>query len=147
MSATTSRLVAALAALVLSACARAPTQEMSDARQALGAAREAGAERTAPAAYQRALVHLDAATISLQNGAYKSAREEAVAAHGAALDARRVAEAIAHAESAVSEAVASAARDDADRLLASALAAAARGESDRAIDLAERAVRRASVAN
>ncbi len=120
---------------------------MSDARQALGAAREAGAERTAPAAYQLALSHLDAATTSLQNGAYTSAREEAVAAHGAALDARRVAEAIARAESALEGAAAGVARDDADRLLSSALAAAARGESDRAIDLAERAARRASVAN
>ncbi|MGH8237621.1 MAG: hypothetical protein ACREXP_11450, partial [Steroidobacteraceae bacterium] len=40
--------ILAVAVLALAACAGAPVQEMSNARQAIRAARDAGAEKAAP---------------------------------------------------------------------------------------------------
>jgi hypothetical protein len=135
------------AALALGACAGAPTQEMSDARQALGAARDADAPRHAPGAYGQAVAHMEAAATSLQDGAYEVARERALAARSAAIDARRVAAAIGDAVRALGQAGGEgAARADAARLLEQARRAAARGDAEAAIDLAGRAVRRAAVA-
>ena len=86
-----SRLVtrcAAIAALVLLAgCASAPVQEMSDARQAIHAAEEAGAAEYAPEALREAKRLLTSAERKLQREAYASARMDARDARRRATDA------------------------------------------------------------
>lgn len=68
--------------LVLSCfgCTSLPTQEMSDARQALQAARDAGADTHAPDQLNLAERLLDQATDSLDEGQYSQARELAIGA-------------------------------------------------------------------
>jgi hypothetical protein len=85
---------AALAALLfLSACVTAPpVQEMSDARQAIQAAEEAGAENHAPEQLLAAKRLLTSAERKLQREAYASARQDAREARrwaAAALEATR----------------------------------------------------------
>ncbi|HHC71902.1 MAG TPA: DUF4398 domain-containing protein [Thiotrichales bacterium] len=74
--------------LLLFGCAVAPVQEMSDARQAIQAAREAGAAIRSPQVLEEAERLLDAAERSLEVGDYSRARELAVAAHRKAIEAR-----------------------------------------------------------
>ncbi len=81
-----------LAAAVLAvSCASAPIQEMSDARQAIGAAR-AVIDESAPATsrhgVQRAVVLLERAEGHLRAGEYAAARENAEAAKSLAIEAR-----------------------------------------------------------
>jgi len=71
--------------LVVAACAGAPVQEMSDARQAIRAAQAAGAEERAPAELERAKSLIDEAQPHLQRREYRDAgrvaeeaRQEAV---------------------------------------------------------------------
>ena len=72
----------------LAACAGAPVQEMSNARQAIKAAREAtGTSVTAPASLIEAEALLIRAEDSLQKRAYKEARRDAIAARGKAAEA------------------------------------------------------------
>jgi hypothetical protein len=74
----TSLRIALLWALTaVSACAGAPVQEMSDARQAIRAAQNAGAADKAPEAFQEAQLLLGAAEQSLRRGAYREARRAA----------------------------------------------------------------------
>lgn len=76
-------------------CAGAPVQEMSNARQAINAARDAGAEHVAPQEFSEARSLLEQAETSLQKGAYGAARRSAVAAKikaGEALGAAHSAE-------------------------------------------------------
>ena len=68
-------------------CAGAPAQEMSNARQAIKAARDAGADQVAPQTLNEAQSLLEQAEASLQKGDYKSARRSAVAAKGRATEA------------------------------------------------------------
>lgn len=68
-------------------CAGAPAQEMSNARQAIKAARDAGAEAAAPQKLNEAQSLLEQAEASLQKGDYKGARRSAVAAKGRATEA------------------------------------------------------------
>jgi cobalamin biosynthesis protein CobD/CbiB len=70
-----------------SGCAGAPAQEMSNARQAIKAAREAGAEKVAPQTLNEAQSLLEQAEDSLQKGDYRNARRSAVAAKGRATEA------------------------------------------------------------
>ncbi len=82
----------ALAVLVLVpalwACAGGPpVQEMSDARQAIAAAREAGAEQLAAERLGEATDSLAAAEQYLQDRVYWAARREAIQAKESALDA------------------------------------------------------------
>ena len=70
-------LAALLAGLLLAACAGPPVQEMSDARQAIQAARDAGAEQHAPVPLRQASDYLDSAEIKLQKRAYNGARKDA----------------------------------------------------------------------
>jgi hypothetical protein len=63
--------------LLLAACATAPVQEMSDARQAIQAAEEAGAATRAPDALNEAKRLLTSAERKLQREAYASARQDA----------------------------------------------------------------------
>ena len=78
----------ALGALVGCAVA-APVQEMSNARQAIQAAREAKAEQYAPAVLDTAERLLKQATDELERGNYDSARQNALAARDEAVRARR----------------------------------------------------------
>lgn len=68
-------------------CAGAPVQEMSNARQAIKAARDAGAERAAPEQFSEARSLLEQAETSLQKGAYDDARRSAIAAKTKATEA------------------------------------------------------------
>lgn len=80
-------------------CATAPpTQEMSDARQNLEAARTVGADKHAPQMLNNAQQLLTQAENDLQSGNYKAAQKDAVAAHQAAHQATRQALAIAQAK-------------------------------------------------
>jgi len=80
--------------LCLSGCAAAPVQEMSDARQAIGAARAAGAEERAPEQLKAASDLLTAAEQALLGYRYREARmqaEKALREAQAALEAANVA--------------------------------------------------------
>lgn len=74
------------------ACAVAPVQEMSDARQAISAARSAGAEQSARDKLDQAENLLKKAEDDLSAGAYDKARTNAAAARDAAMKARGVAQ-------------------------------------------------------
>ena len=85
-------LIVSLVAIVIAACATAPpVQEMSDARQAIAAAREAGAAERVPAMQQEAAAHLSSAEVYLSRGDnspnWSFARRDARAAKQIALDA------------------------------------------------------------
>lgn len=81
--------LSALIPLLLAGCASAPpVQEMSDARQAIMAAREADAERYAPEALHGAEQLMDEATRKLESGAYEQARQAALTARVKAMKAR-----------------------------------------------------------
>lgn len=72
----------------LAACAGAPVQEMSNARQAIKAARDAtGVKAAAPASLIEAETLLNRAEDNLQKRAYKQARRDAIAARGKAAEA------------------------------------------------------------
>ncbi len=68
-------------------CVSAPVQEMSNARQAIAAAVDAGAEEHAPADLEAARRLLDNAETSLQNKEYREARRAAEAAKSRAVAA------------------------------------------------------------
>lgn len=76
-----------VAALALAACSGAPVQEMSNARQAIRAARDAGAERSAPQKLNEAEALLNRAEDSLERRAYREARRNAIAARDKAAEA------------------------------------------------------------
>lgn len=80
-------LIVFLAATALVACGVAPVQEMSDARQAVRAAQDAGASQKAPELYNQAETLLDKAVQELDEGRYDQARKAALSAKKAALDA------------------------------------------------------------
>ncbi len=73
---------------VISACVSAPVQEMSDARQAIRSAVEAGARDHAPNRLEYARQLLDHAETSLQSGSYFDARRYALDARDEAIRAR-----------------------------------------------------------
>ncbi len=78
---------AMLVCFALAACAGAPVQEMSNARQAIRAARDAGAERVAPQQLVEARSYMESAEKSLQSRNYRDARRSALAARGKAVEA------------------------------------------------------------
>lgn len=80
-----------LAVLVLGGCAAAPVQEMSDARQAIQAARAAGAQVYSPDALSAAAALMQRAQKQLELGQYRQARQAALAAKNKALAARAAA--------------------------------------------------------
>lgn len=63
--------------LALTACAGVPAQEMSDARQAIRAARAAGAEKAAPATLADAQGRLHSAEEALRQRDFREARRAA----------------------------------------------------------------------
>ncbi len=75
--------------LLLTACASAPVQEMSDARQAIQAAKAAGADVGADQNLSKAETFLQHAQQALEEGSYKSARNSAMAAREEALQAQQ----------------------------------------------------------
>jgi hypothetical protein len=87
-------LVAAFVVLACAtaACAGAPVQEMSDTRQTIRAAEDAGAARVAPAQLTEAREGLRRAEDLLKQRDYRSARREAETAHGKAVEALKVAQ-------------------------------------------------------
>jgi len=134
------RAVPAMLLLLLSACAAAPTQEMSDARQAVRAAQEAGADLHAPDVLKNAEQQLDSAGVRLHEHAYSQARKKALAAKKQAFFAQEMALAIGAAVKSVDEArergVLSA---EANVLLKRAKHAASNGDVQVAVRLANEA--------
>lgn len=79
--------------LLFTGCETAPpVQEMSDARQAIAVAREAGAENHAADALREAEAYLDSAQRKLGERAYAQARRDALQAKNRALHALAVAD-------------------------------------------------------
>jgi hypothetical protein len=70
-----------------------PVQEMSDARQAITAAKEAGAAEYAADELDAAVEFLSSAESYLQNNSFHFARRDAIAAKSKALDALKRSEA------------------------------------------------------
>jgi hypothetical protein len=80
--------------LFVSGCQTAPpVQEMSDARQAIMAARDAGAEEKAPQDLSQAIEHLQSAEAALSDKAYARARRDALEAKERAIVALKQSEA------------------------------------------------------
>lgn len=74
--------------LTMMACSSGPpVQEMSDARQAIAVARQAGAEDHAAEQLRAAEAYLDSAQRKLSERAYSQARRDALQAKLKALDA------------------------------------------------------------
>jgi hypothetical protein len=134
---------ALIAAVVVVACAGAPTQEMSDARQAINSARGAAAADYAPNSMGSAEQLLDQAEQSLKEGRYDVARDDALEARQAAMKAREVAVAITDARAAVAEAKAKGISSvSVEALVDEAEAAGQQGDETRAWELATEAKRR-----
>lgn len=76
--------------MVLTACAVAPVQEMSNARQAVAAAEQGGAAKSAPRHLALAKRLLEAAQTALDNRQYTTAREDAAHARQEAVKALRI---------------------------------------------------------
>jgi hypothetical protein len=83
-------LVASLALLALAACAGPPVQEMSDARQAIEAAEEAGAIEHAPMQLRFARDLISSAESKLEKRAYNQARRDARLAREKAVEALNI---------------------------------------------------------
>jgi hypothetical protein len=69
-----------------------PLQELSDARQAVRAAENAGAQQHAPELLAEAKRLVESARNNLQNGEYRQSRDDAELAREKAMEARRIAE-------------------------------------------------------
>ena len=82
------------AMLVAAGCTTSPpVQEMSDARQAITAAKEAGAAEHAADELDAAVEFLNSAENYLKNDSFLFARRDAIAAKSKALDALKLSEA------------------------------------------------------
>ena len=80
-------------ALFLSGCSTTPpTQEMSDARQSVEAAKQAGAVEHAPGPMDSAELLLNKAEVGLRSGNYEEAQQDAIAAKEAARQALAISE-------------------------------------------------------
>lgn len=77
-------------AAMLVGCAAMPVQEMSDARQAIEAAAQAGGDQKAPQQMQEARAALTQAETALKNVQYKMARHLAQQARAKAIEAQRI---------------------------------------------------------
>jgi hypothetical protein len=88
-----SLIVALLCGLLAAGCAGAPAQQMSDARQAIRAAEQAGAGQHAPQLLAEAQQLVERARLNLEKGEYRQARDDADLARTKAMEARRLSEA------------------------------------------------------
>ena len=86
-TATIRALLLVVLSVTMGGCAGVPAQEMSNARQAIKAARDAGAGQVVPQKLNEAQSLLEQAEMSLQKGDYRSARRNAVEARGRATEA------------------------------------------------------------
>lgn len=124
----------------LPGCATAPIQEMSDARQSLQAAHDAGADKYASRNLRNAQLTLEQAEKKLEDRAFKEARINAVAAKTEAMDAQEIALAIGTAKDAVSKAAQNGdVSPEIYTLLQQAEQAASQGNKQQAVDLANQA--------
>jgi len=82
------RALVLLCLMMLAACSVAPVQEMSDARQAVQAAKTAGVAVDNSALLELAEDRLKSAELKLKRRWYDSAREDALVARDAAVKAR-----------------------------------------------------------
>lgn len=89
---TVGRLTAVVLLVLAAGCGSAPVQEMSEARQALDAARVAGAEELAPDSYDRARSLLRSAEQMLNERHFRKARDNAAMARDEAIRAREAAQ-------------------------------------------------------
>ena len=87
-------LVLSILVVALAGCASAPVQEMSDARQAISAARAAGGERYTPETLEEAERLINRASHELSLGRYNLARSAALSAKQRAMSAREAALAV-----------------------------------------------------
>ena len=78
--------------VAVTACETAPVQEMSDARQAIAVAKEAGAADLAAAELAAAEQYLQSAEQKLEDHAYREARDDALEAKEKALNALKLSE-------------------------------------------------------
>ncbi|MDX1517258.1 MAG: DUF4398 domain-containing protein [Woeseiaceae bacterium] len=85
-------LVASMLVLATGCEIAPPVQEMSDARQAIAVARDAGAETHAADQLREAVQYLETAEQKLNEESYAEARRAALAAKSKALTARRLSE-------------------------------------------------------
>jgi len=132
---------------VVVGCASAPTQEMSDARQAIQAARDAGADKHAPDMLGSAEGLMSRAEQAIESGKYEDARTDALEAKKAAVSARNIALAIGGAEAALDEADKLGAEwRDSGEILDKARAAAKAGDETAAAKLANEAKRQGETA-
>lgn len=136
-----------LAAVLLAACAVAPTQEMSDARQSVRAAQEAGAGAYATQNLNNAQDYLEQAERELELRYFSRARHDAIVAKSEALKAREVALALKAAETALQE-MPQRHPDfqEARALLDDARRAARQGRDKKAVRLANQARRKVQLA-
>lgn len=88
LKALTTKLTLLVATLLLAACAIAPVQEMSDARQAIRSAEMAGAAWRSPVSFVTSHRLLLEAQTHLQAGDYPRARQLAIDARNQAINAR-----------------------------------------------------------
>jgi len=84
--------IGVLALVLVTACSSAPVQEMSEARQAIEAARVAGAEQHAAERYRKARSLLETAEDMLNQHHYSKARKSAALARDEAIGAREAAQ-------------------------------------------------------
>jgi len=133
-------IIAIVILTVLSACASAPTQEMSDARQSLQAAYDAGAEKYASSNLNTAEGYLTKAERELELRFYSWARNDAMLAKSEALKAQDVTGAIKAALQAIELSSADeTSLTDAKSLIQQALEASESGKGKAAIRLANEA--------
>lgn len=77
--------------LILGGCAAAPVQEMSDARQAIQAAKSVGVDENTQSNLVKAQQYLHKAEQALEVGEYSEARHNAIAARQQAMEAQQFA--------------------------------------------------------
>jgi hypothetical protein len=87
-----SHLLMGMLMLLMAGCAAPPVQEMSDARQAIRAAREAGAAKDSPQQLAAAEALLSQAESSLSSRQFRTAKRYAIDAKTKAVDALGVAQ-------------------------------------------------------
>lgn len=134
------RILLVVSLLLLGACAVAPTQEMSDARQAVRAAHAVGADKYAPDTLHKAEIQLHNAGDQLRKRAFRMARKDAESAKINAINAQDIAHAIGAATMVVEKAdKRGVLSTEASSLLSRARTAASEGGVLAAINLANEA--------
>lgn len=128
--------------LLIVGCTVVPMQEMSDARQAIQAARYVKANSITPPTWAKAKQQLTQAEQNLEAGQFKQARQAAILAKKQALNAYHVAIAIQRAKK-LWQTLSQITDNTGKTLLEQAQFAALEGKVDKAISLAEEAYRQA----